>query len=91
MEGCVDKSYGINVAKLANLPNEVITRAKELLLKYETNSDNKKKVVKQFELNFEETKPDLLREYIKTINPYEVTPIEAINILNEIKIKSEKE
>ena len=34
-DGSIDKSYGINVAKLAGLPSEVITRASEILTKYE--------------------------------------------------------
>ena len=87
MDGSVDKSYGINVAKLANLPDEVINRSYELLDLYESKDKKKEKRVKQLELNFESETKDELREYIKTINPYEVTPIEAINILDEIKKK----
>ena len=86
MDGPVDKSYGINVAKLANLPDSVISRANELLEYYESKDSKHQRKVKQLELNFENT-TDELREYIKTINPYEVTPIEAINILDEIKKK----
>ncbi len=89
LDGAVDKSYGINVAKLANLPNEVIKRANELLEEYESNDNKKEKKVRQLELNFDEdNKKDELREYIDTINPLEVTPIEAINILDQIKKKS---
>ncbi len=87
MDGSVDKSYGINVAKLANLPSEVIDRSNELLELYESKDKKKEKRVKQLELSFDNEKPDELREFIKTINPYEVTPIEAINILDEIKKK----
>jgi DNA mismatch repair protein MutS len=87
MDGSVDKSYGINVAKLANLPDEVINRSYELLDLYESKDKKKEKRVKQLELNFESETKDELREYIKTINPYEVTPIEAINILDQIKKK----
>ena len=88
MDGSIDKSYGINVAKLANLPNEVIDRSYELLELYESNDRKKEKRVKQLELSFDGDKVDELREYIKTINPYEVTPIEAINILDQIKRKA---
>ena len=49
----------------------------------------KEKVIKQFTLDLD-TKTDTLREYIKTINPLEVTPMQAINILDEIKKKSEE-
>lgn len=89
LPGSVDKSYGINVAKLADLPNAIIDRANELLVFYENKSNKREKKVKQFTLDLD-TKTDTLREYIKTINPLEVTPIQAINILDEIKKKSEE-
>ena len=89
LPGSVDKSYGINVAKLADLPNAIIDRANELLVFYENKSNKREKKVKQFTLDLD-TKVDTLREYIKTINPLEVTPIQAINILDEIKKKSEE-
>ncbi len=87
LDGSVDKSYGINVAKLANLPSFVINRANELLTEFESKDNKDGKVIKQFELNLEET--DDLREYIKTINPLEVTPIEALTILDKIKKMSD--
>ena len=90
MDGAVDKSYGINVAKLADLPNAVIDKANELLDIFETKENKKKNHIKQFELDLSEDKPDELREFIKTIDPYRVTPIEAINILDEIKKKAGK-
>lgn len=40
-EGAADQSYGIHVAELANLPGEVINRAKELLTDLEASSDGK--------------------------------------------------
>lgn len=90
IDGSVDKSYGINVAKLASLPEEVIDEAYVMLEEYESKSKNEKtgKQIQQLRLDFSiEEKKDELREYIKTINPYEVTPIEAINILDQIKKK----
>ena len=91
MDGAVDKSYGINVAKLANLPHEVIKKANELLKEYESKSNNvsKTKIVKQYTLDLEEEKKDELREFIKGINVLNVTPLEAINLLDEIKRKSD--
>ena len=88
MDGAVDKSYGINVAKLALLPSSVIKRANELLEEFESKKSGEEKVIKQFELNLEENN-DELREYIKTINPLEVTPIEALTILDKIKKMSD--
>ena len=89
MDGPVDKSYGINVAKLANLPITVIDKAQELLEEYEKNDNRPRKRVTQFQLDLN-TKDDELRNYIKTINPLEVTPIEALVILDKIKKKSEE-
>lgn len=93
MPGSVDKSYGINVAKLANLPDKVIERASELLELYETK-DKKTKVVKQFELSFDSSnsleKPDKLKEFISKINPLEITPIEALSLLDQAKKISEE-
>jgi DNA mismatch repair protein MutS len=91
MEGPVDKSYGINVAKLANLPDKVIDRANELLEMYESKDKKESKTVTQFQLDFtEEPKEDKLREYLDTIDPNYITPIEALNILDKLK-KIEKE
>lgn len=89
MDGPVDKSYGINVAKLANLPITVIDKANELLEEYENNDSKPHKKITQFQLDLD-TKSDELRDYIKTINPLEVTPIEALVILDKIKKKSEE-
>ncbi|MEG1558545.1 MAG: DNA mismatch repair protein MutS [Bacilli bacterium] len=83
--GAVDKSYGINVAKLAQLPKEVIKNAEELLKIYEKESNIKVNAQVAFDL---ETQPDELREFIKKIDPLNLTPMEAINILYEIKNKS---
>lgn len=84
-EGSVDKSYGINVAKLAGLPAEVIDRADAILKVYE-NKEKKKDIVIQttLPLNFEEKKNPVLEE-IKKIDILNITPMEAINILSKLK------
>ena len=84
MDGAVDKSYGINVAKLASLPKEVLDEANKLLNIYEGGSNDKKRV-KQFELELNTEEPDELREFLNNINPLEVTPMEALKLLDEIK------
>ncbi len=86
--GSVDKSYGIHVASLAHLPKEVINRANEILEMYETKT-KKKSTFKQIELDLEEEKEenstDLIIDKLTKINPLEITPIDAINILYELK------
>ena len=86
--GAVDKSYGIHVASLAKLPHSLIERANEILSIYE-NKNNKKQSFVQTSLfldaNEKETETNYLEEKIKEINPLEMTPIEALNFLYELK------
>lgn len=85
-DGAVDKSYGIHVASLVNLPNKVITRAKEILDIYE-KKETKKEVYTQTSLflDFEPKKENEIEEKIKKINTLEITPIEALNIIDNLK------
>ena len=85
-DGSVDKSYGIHVAKLANLPDSLIKRADEILKVYETKE-------KKRDIKIQESLPldDLIKEEskvekrIKEIDPLNITPMEALNILVELK------
>ncbi len=83
-KGSASKSYGINVAKLVGLPSEIIDSAKAILSTYE-NKSNKKEVYKQTSFNLEFNRESKIEEKIKKINPLEITPIEALNILNDLK------
>ncbi|MFA6327371.1 MAG: DNA mismatch repair protein MutS [Bacilli bacterium] len=84
--GAVDKSYGIHVAKLAKLPNSLIKRANEILLVHENSSIKKPIVQEQLDLDtYEENKYQEIIEKIKAINVLEKSPLEALNILDEIK------
>ena len=86
--GAVDRSYGIHVASLAHLPKSLIDRASEILSVYE-NKNNKKQPFTQTTLFLqpeeEPTKESKIEEELKQINPLEVTPIEALNILYKLK------
>ena len=86
--GSIDKSYGINVAKLANLPKEVTDRATEILKIYE-NKEKKRDIVIQttLPLDFHEEKNEI-EETIKKLNVLELTPMDAINILYDLKKKT---
>ena len=87
LDGSVDKSYGINVARLANLPSEVIDRADEILKVYE-KKENDRDIVIQTTLPLSFKKEDNeIENYIKELNILEITPIDAINILNDLKMK----
>lgn len=86
--GAVDRSYGIHVASLAHLPKSLIDRASEILSVYE-NKSNKKQPFTQTTLFLqpeeEPTKESKIEEELNQINPLEVTPIEALNILYKLK------
>ena len=85
-DGAVDKSYGIHVASLVGLPKEVIDRANEVLDVYE-GEKNKKEVYKQTTLNldFERHEENLIEKKLREINTLEITPIEALNIIDSLK------
>ncbi len=92
MDGAVDKSYGIHVAKLAGLPDEVLQNARAILNVYEDNSKKKRNEmhIEQISMDFD-TKKDELKEFIEQIDPLNTTPIEAINLLYKIKEIEKKE
>lgn len=84
--GSVDKSYGIHVAKLANLPASLINRASSILKVYETNEYKRDKKIQQV-LPLEEPvfEKSLIEKELEKINPIEITPMEALNILYKLK------
>ncbi|MCZ4272199.1 DNA mismatch repair protein MutS [Maritalea porphyrae] len=95
--GTADRSYGIQVAKLAGLPTHVVERAQEvldILEKRETN--DVASGVAQLPL-FAQRRPEpkpktdnLLQNRINQINPDELTPRMAIDLLYELKKLSQK-
>lgn len=92
--GAVDKSYGIHVASLAHLPESLIKRADEILNVYE-HKNKKKETYTQtslFELTENKEKEDKneIEEKIKNVNPLEMTPIEALNLLFELNKEAKR-
>lgn len=94
-EGGIDKSYGIEVAKLAGLPAPLVDRATHILealetqreLKAEKTPDNQVSLFNSTYASRREpgklTHPALDR--LKAMNLDQMTPIEALNTLNELK------
>jgi DNA mismatch repair protein MutS len=94
--GAASHSYGIQVARLAGMPRDVIERAKEVLKTLEEGEFEQgsprlskssiappRKESAQFTL-FEQ-QGDLLRERLKKLNINTMTPLEALNLLEELK------
>ncbi len=84
-EGKADRSYGINVAKLAHLPECVLDRASELCTQYES----KKHVVQQSLGIIEMVKePQGYRQVVDMLMGVDVnqlTPLQALSLLDELK------
>ena len=90
-EGPVDKSYGINVAKLAGIPKDLLKRASEILAFYENNDKKEVDRSSQIEFDFNESVEDNeVLNKLKEIDPLKCTPMDAINILYELKELSKK-
>ena len=88
-KGSIDKSYGIHVARLANLPESLIKRASQILAVYENKEkvrDNKIQESLPLE-ELMEPKENEIQKVINEINPLEITPLEALNILYDLKNK----
>ncbi|MED7788210.1 DNA mismatch repair protein MutS [Francisella sp. 19X1-34] len=88
VEGAAKKSYGIQVAKLAGIPSDVLKSAKQNLHKLE----NKQPIIKdvnqaQTSLNLDDSshQSDLLKEKLNSIDINNITPVDALNILFELK------
>lgn len=91
--GAVDKSYGIHVARLAKMPEELLNKAEEILNEYESNSKKKNPEEKiQLAMDFEPNvkKDDIIKETIEKIDVLNTTPIEALNLLFDLKQKIKK-
>jgi len=97
--GSADKSYGIEVAKLAGIPQSVTQRAREILKKHEENeqqlSDNltvrakrKPKVVIN-QLPLFTALEEELRNSLRSVDVNNLTPMDALRLLAELKKKAE--
>ncbi len=96
--GSADKSYGIEVAKLAGLPVMVLDRAREILKKHEEGeheiSDRLTRQYKRRRAAVPEMQMSLFMitdhevlEALKDLNPDNLTPLQALEKLHELKTK----
>lgn len=99
MPGGTDRSYGVEVARLAGLPHEVIDRANEILKELESNGTNGKAVRKGVKISartetlqmalFETEKHPVIEE-LEKLDTSTMSPIEAMNKLYELQKKAMK-
>ncbi|MCM0082217.1 DNA mismatch repair protein MutS [Geomonas sp. Red32] len=93
--GGASHSYGIQVARLAGLPQPVIERAKEILLNLEKGeygegglprlARGKKAPAQSPQLSLFASSDEPLRERLKTVDVHTLTPLEALNLVDELK------
>jgi len=86
--GAIDKSYGIHVASLARLPDSLIERASEILNLYEKKSIKKETFTQTSLFEYtekEEETENIVEKKVKEINPLEMTPMEALSFLYNLK------
>ena len=97
MKGGTSRSYGIQVAALAGVPQQVVERAKEILKNIETGEFNhqgepriaarKKEPAGSHpsQLSLFGRGPDPIRDKLKKVKPDDLSPLEALNLLYELK------
>ncbi len=96
-EGAADKSYGIEVAKLAGLPNEVVSRAREVLAEHESVERSAVKHLAHDEpggpaptqLTIFTPLSQKIVDRIKDTDLNRLSPLEALNLLHELKKQME--
>ncbi|MEG0686469.1 MAG: DNA mismatch repair protein MutS, partial [Erysipelotrichales bacterium] len=84
-QGSIDNSYGIHVAKLANLPSEIISRANQLLKEFEKEETTKIGDVKYIEVD--NSKYDDVIKSIDNVDINSMTPIQALSWIEGLKNK----
>ena len=91
VRGSTDDSYGIEVAKLAGIPNEVIKRAKEVLASVEqtakaiSTSDKAEPVVDDSLITFDDFVNDQVIEELRAVDINTLSPYEAMSFLFDLK------
>ena len=98
VRGGADGSYGIDVAKLAGVPESVVRRARAILKsleaegipKKEFRDDNKPESGSDFQLSFEQNNNDEILDELKALDVNTLTPIEAMSKLYELSNKAKQ-
>jgi DNA mismatch repair protein MutS len=89
--GSTDRSYGIQVARLAGLPERVIARARALLAELEATGQRRVDARDAQQLGLFAAPPDPLREELARLDLAHLTPIEALNLLAKWQQRIEAE
>lgn len=87
--GAADDSYGIEVAKLAGVPDGIIDKAKSYLTELETNgaTPEVEKSAPDAQISLSDVGVDEVRSVLHRLDPNSLTPLEAMKTLYELKKK----
>lgn len=90
IDGKADKSYGINVARLAHLPKVVLDRAAQLLTNFENQDNNQNYQPSLFVMERVQPEKSKLLQQLQELDIDSMTPRDALDCLYELKKLSEK-
>lgn len=90
IDGKADKSYGINVARLAHLPKVVLDRAAQLLTNFENQDNNQNYQPSLFVMEQVQPEKSKLLQQLQELDIDSMTPRDALDWLYELKKLSEK-
>lgn len=90
IDGKADKSYGINVARLAHLPKIVLDRAAQLLTNFENQDNNQNYQPSLFVMEQVQPEKSKLLQQLQELDIDSMTPRDALDCLYELKKLSEK-
>ena len=99
VRGGADKSYGIEVARLAGLPKEILRNSQKILNKLQEKEKNKEKALKGLQLNlFDEVEEEIIEEKdiineeerlvieeLREVNINRLTPLDAMMLIDKLK------
>ncbi len=98
VRGAADGSYGIEVAKLAGIPNSVVSRARQILLELEEQNPDRSASMRNIavseeeetnlQLSLEGTIDDEIIDTIKNLDINTITPLEALTTLHDLVKKA---
>ena len=91
--GAADDSFGIEVARLAGIPDKVVSRARQILKELESGSSSMVQAVQapsqEAQMSFLDVGGSQIAQRLRDITIETLTPIEALNILFELKKMAE--
>jgi DNA mismatch repair protein MutS len=84
-EGPADRSYGLQVAALAGIPKQVITQAREYLVRLESAQRQPKEQLQPQQQGLFTAAPSAVEERLKGVDPDKLSPKEALELLYQLK------